>query len=782
MGSHYEKVNLILLSLYLYLNLSFRGGGGGSSSTNGSKSLVQITLGGSGKPAFKSNSGTGGFRENTIPSDIYKISFTISAPDISTITKDVSVAGQSSITETFSIENGDNRYFLLEAKNTSGTVLYKGSTTVNLDGAPVTLDIIMTAQDVTAPAVISTSPANNATDVAITSAITVTFSETIDSSSFNLTLSDGGGNIAGTTTTNNAVVTFTPSSSLSYSTTYTATISSGVQDTAGNTMATNYTWSWTTGAAPDTTAPTVQSTSPGSGATGVSVSNTTITATFSESMDSSTITTATFTVSGVTGTVTYSGTTATFTPSSNLSYSTTYTVTITTGVQDSAGNAMASNYTWQFTTTSSPGTLDTSFNVDGIVVHNNAAGGDGSDYGNSITIDSNGKILVTGYSYSSSGNDDMSIWRYNSDGTLDTTFNSNGSIPGIVVHNSAAGGNGGDSGNSITIDLNGKILVTGYSHNGNNYDMSIWRYNSNGTLDTTFGGGDGIVVHDGAAGGYGGDYGSSIRTDSSGKILVTGYSYSTNYTYDMVIWRYNTNGTLDTSFSSDGIVVHDNAAGGNGSDYGNSITIDSNGKILVTGYSSSGDYDDMVIWRYNTDGTLDTTFGGGDGIVVHDGAAGGDSDDKGGSITIDSSGKILVTGYSENGNDFDMVIWRYNTDGTFDTTFGSGGIVVHNSAAGGNSDDKGGSITIDSSGKILVTGYSKNASPNADMSIWRYNTNGTLDTTFDGDGIVVHDSAAGGNSSDGGYSITIDSNGNILVTGSSFNGNNDDMSIWRYIP
>src|SRR3989338_3716307 len=773
---------LFLLAFTFTLTCLSCGGGGGSSSTNGSKSLVQITLGGSGKPAFKSNSGTGGFRENTIPSDIYKISFTISAPDISTITKDVSVAGQSSITETFSIENGDNRYFLLEAKNTSGTVLYKGSTTVNLDGAPVTLDIIMTAQDVTAPAVISTSPANNATDVAITSAITVTFSETIDSSSFNLTLSDGGGNIAGTTTTNNALVTFTPSSSLSYSTTYTATISSGIQDTAGNTMATNYTWSWTTGAAPDTTAPTVQSTSPGSGATGVSVSNTTITATFSESMDSSTITTATFTVSGVTGTVTYSGTTATFTPSSNLSYSTTYTVTITTGVQDSAGNAMASNYTWQFTTTSSPGTLDTSFNVDGIVVHNNAAGGDGSDYGNSITIDSNGKILVTGYSYSSSGNDDMSIWRYNSDGTLDTTFNSNGSIPGIVVHNSAAGGNGGDSGNSITIDLNGKILVTGYSHNGNNYDMSIWRYNSNGTLDTTFGGGDGIVVHDGAAGGYGGDYGSSIRTDSSGKILVTGYSYSTNYTYDMVIWRYNTNGKLETSFSSDGIVVHDNAAGGNGSDYGNSITIDSNGKILVTGYSSSGDYDDMVIWRYNTDGTLDTTFGGGDGIVVHDGAAGGDSDDKGGSITIDSSGKILVTGYSENGNDFDMVIWRYKTDGTFDTTFGSGGIVVHNSAAGGNSDDKGGSITIDSSGKILVTGYSKNASPNADMSIWRYNTNGTLDTTFDGDGIVVHDSAAGGNSSDGGYSITIDSNGNILVTGSSFNGNNDDMSIWRYIP
>ncbi len=99
----------------------------------------------------------------------------------------------------------------------------------------------------------------------------------------------------------------------------------------------------------DTTPPAVTSTSPANGATGVAV-NATISATFSEVMDASTITTATFTVSGVAGTVAYSETTATFTPSGNLANNTTYTATITTGAKDAAGNPLANNYTWSFTT------------------------------------------------------------------------------------------------------------------------------------------------------------------------------------------------------------------------------------------------------------------------------------------------------------------------------------------------------------------------------------------------------------------------------------------------
>jgi uncharacterized delta-60 repeat protein len=99
-------------------------------------------------------------------------------------------------------------------------------------------------------------------------------------------------------------------------------------------------------------------------------------------------------------------------------------------------------------------------------------------------------------------------------------------------------------------------------------------------------------------------------------------------------------GVLDTTFDGDGIVVHNNAAGGNGYDEGNSIYVDSNGKIYVTGFSSNGRNDDMVIWRYNSNGSLDTSFGR-NGIVVHNNAAGGNGNDVGNSIYVDNKGRYM---------------------------------------------------------------------------------------------------------------------------------------------
>ena len=481
-----------------------------------------------------------------------------------------------------------------------------------------------------------------------------------------------------------------------------------------------------------------------------------------------------------------------FTFSAALADASAYNVTVKTQpsgqtctVSNGSGTISGANITNVTINSYNSGSLDISFDSNGIVVNDGAAGGHGFDKGNSITTDSNGKIIVTGYSNNGT-NYDMIIWRYNHDGSLDTNFGNGG----IVVHNNAAGGNGNDAGNSITTDANGKILVTGYSRNSSSDDdMVIWRYNGDGTLDTSFNPGGvipGIVVNDGAAGGNGDDTGNSITTDANGKILVTGYSRNSSSDDDMVIWRYNGNGTLDTTFDTDGIVVHDNAAGGNGFDTGFSITTDSNGKILVAGWSYNTSDPDMVIWRYNGNGTLDTTFDT-DGIVVHNNAAGGNGNDGGYSITTNANGKILVTGYSYNGINNDMVIWRYNGNGTLDTSFNPGGvipgIVVNDGAAGGNGHDEGYSITTDANGKILVAGYSYNTSSDSDMVIWRYNSDGTLDTTFDTDGIVVHNNAAGGNGRDKGKSITTNANGKILVTGYSTNiSGNYDMVIWRYMP
>ena len=166
--------------------------------------------------------------------------------------------------------------------------------------------------------------------------------------------------------------------------------------------------------------------------------------------------------------------------------------------------------------------------------------------------------------------------------------------------------------------------------------------------------------------------------------------------YDFALVRYNSDGSLDTTFSGDGKLT---TAIGSGNDYGYSVTVQADGKILVAGASHNGSNDDFALVRYNTDGSLDTTFAG-DGKLT---TAIGSSDDYGRSVTLQADGKILVAGYSANGSNDDFALVRYNTDGTLDTTFSGDGKLT---TAIGASHDEGYSVTVQADGKILVAGYS----------------------------------------------------------------------------
>ncbi len=212
------------------------------------------------------------------------------------------------------------------------------------------------APDVIPPTVISTDPANAAIGVALDKKISATFSEAMDSlsavSSFTITNTTIGGTaIAGTVTYAGTTAIFSPTVNLLPSTTYTGMIATTAKDLSGNFMATRYTWNFTTSG--PITPPIVISTDPTNGATGVAL-NKKITATFSKVMNPLNINTTTFTLkngaTSVTGLVTYLGTTATFSPLVNLLSNTTYTGTITIGAKDLAGNAMANDYVWSFTT------------------------------------------------------------------------------------------------------------------------------------------------------------------------------------------------------------------------------------------------------------------------------------------------------------------------------------------------------------------------------------------------------------------------------------------------
>ncbi|HLO48989.1 MAG TPA: DUF4347 domain-containing protein, partial [Kamptonema sp.] len=355
------------------------------------------------------------------------------------------------------------------------------------------------------------------------------------------------------------------------------------------------------------------------------------------------------------------------------------------------------------------GDLDTSFNSTGKVI---TPIGSGNDEGRAIAIDSSGKIVVAGISNNGTNND-FAIARYNTDGTLDTSFGTGGKVTTDMFSDN-------DYGNSIAIDSSGKILVGGYAKNGTYTDFAIARYNTDGSLDTSFGTGGKVSID--ITGDN--DTGKKILIDSSGKILVAGTNWSGSND-DFAIARFNSNGTPDTSFDTDGKVSTDILGG---TDSGNAIALDSSGKILFAGYANNVGGNQFAVVRYNTNGSLDTTFDT-DGKVTTPSING---DDVGNVIAIDSSGKIIVGGYANTGSNLDFSLVRYNTNGSLDTTFGTGGRVT-TAIGGGNDVIKG--IVIDSSGKILVTGDTDNG--NLDFVLARYNSDGSLDTTFGTGGKVT---------------------------------------------
>ncbi|MFI3137636.1 MAG: FG-GAP-like repeat-containing protein [Methylococcaceae bacterium] len=388
---------------------------------------------------------------------------------------------------------------------------------------------------------------------------------------------------------------------------------------------------------------------------------------------------------------------------------------------------------------------------DGIIITNV---GDVSSQGQSVTVQADGKILLGGYIWNYNNFPDFALVRYNSNGSLDTSFDSDGRLTTVVS-------NGNNEGYSVAVQADGKILLGGWGFVTTGGDFALVRYNSNGSLDISFDG-DGKVTTD--LGGY--DSGYSVAVQADGKILLGGESYNGNG-YDSALVRYNTNGSLDTSFGNAGKVTTDQ-----GSSYGfiHSIAVQADDKILLSGYSNSND---LILLRYNSDGSLDTSFDG-DGKVTTD--LGG-SYDYGRSITIQADGKILLGGYSNNyhdSNGYDFALVRYNNDGSLDTSFDGDGKVTTDL---GGSYDMSNSVTVQTDGKILLGGSSGSNYDKKNFALVRYNNDGSLDASFDGDGKVT---TKMGGSDNQGNSVTIQTDGKILLGGWSGNTDNPDFALVRY--
>ena len=405
---------------------------------------------------------------------------------------------------------------------------------------------------------------------------------------------------------------------------------------------------------------------------------------------------------------------------------------------------------------SQAGQLDKTFGNNGIV----STSVDKQSMAFSVAIQKDGKIIAAGKSWNGHNND-FALVRYNSDGTLDNSFGINAKVILPV-------GLDEDIANSVALQSNGKIVVGGYFYlnDGLTPLFALTRLNSNGTLDNTFGT-NGFattkIVESSKS--------FSIAIQNDDKIIATGYYFETGGVGEgFALVRYNSDGTLDNNFGTNGIVITQIS---NDYDEAQSVAIQTDGKIIVGGFSGYffvGSYDtDFVLARYNSNGTLDNTFGI-KGIVVFD-----ISDrDFLNSIAVQKDGKILAAGNYRNGDHVDFAIFKFNSNGTLDNTFGANGFVLTHI---GSDDAYCTSVIVQNDGKILACGNSRNGN-DYDFNVVRYNSDGTSDNTFGTNGTVT---TQVGNSDDLVGAAAIQSDGKIILAGQTFNGKNYDFAVVRYV-
>ena len=371
------------------------------------------------------------------------------------------------------------------------------------------------------------------------------------------------------------------------------------------------------------------------------------------------------------------------------------------------------------------------------------------------------------------GYDNFALARYNADGTLDTTF---GGGDGKLTTDFVGYG---DYGASLIQQADGKLLLAGSASEGFYHNFALARYNADGTLDANFGEGDGIVTTDFVEDSYyGNNYGNSNDFGSSliqqaDGKLLLAGSAREDNNNEFALARYNLDGTLDTTFGSVDGKVTTDFVGS--FDSGSSLIQQADGKLLLAGYvREEGGYDNFALARYNLDGTLDTSFGGGDGKLTTDFAG---SDDSGRSLIQQADGKLLLAGKVYQGGYSNFALARYNLDGTLDTSFGGGDGKLTTDFAG--SYDYGESLIQQADGKLLLAGSAREGSnDNENFALARYNLDGTLDTTFGGgDGKVTTDFAG---SADYGYSLIQQVDGKLLLAGRAYDGGNSNFALARY--
>jgi len=398
------------------------------------------------------------------------------------------------------------------------------------------------------------------------------------------------------------------------------------------------------------------------------------------------------------------------------------------------------------------GSLDATFDTDGIVTSNL---GFDQQYPESLTLLSDGFIATAQVMNPSAGNGDIALVRYNSNGGLVNSFSGDGILISYYMKGTSS------DVLAVATQPDGKVIAAGkgYNESTNAYALSVARFNTNGSLDQSFGDAGVASVY----------FDPNIQTVTavalqSDGTIVAGGNVETTLGTDFAIARFTSAGVPDANFGTDGKIIYDF----DGYDYLSSLAVQSDGNILAVGGTSTSNFS---IVRFLPNGTVDANFGT-DGKVIIDFY--GETDDAN-AVKVQTDGKIIVAGETYNTDiaNYSFAAVRLTSAGALDNTFGTGGKAVID--FGAEADARGDYVLIQDDGKYVIGG-TENVQTGLQTALVRLTSAGVLDPTF-GTGGKVETAYTGEFSFNG---LALQSDNKIIAGGDLYDGSHHFLSMTRY--
>ncbi len=357
------------------------------------------------------------------------------------------------------------------------------------------------------------------------------------------------------------------------------------------------------------------------------------------------------------------------------------------------------------------GAVDTTFGSSGKVVTN--ISGSNIDLIEDIAVQADGSIVVVGTSTGTT--DSIAVARYSSSGVLDSGFGSSGIVQTTLGGTFAMG-------TAVSLQSNGQIIIGGTKDD----DFVVARLNSsNGSLDTTFNTtGYNTADFTGRA-----EEGHGLVIQASGAIVIGGFTDQGDH-QDFALARFTSSGALDSTFGTSGLASADPSGGSN--DLAYALAEQSTGALVLAGFSEGAD-EETALARFTADGVLDTTFGSGGTVTTSNPGLADFTYD----LAVQPTDKLVVIGFTQNGapNNEDFRVARYNSDGSLDTNFGGTGIVytdIGTVLSNGNHQDEAYAVAVQPDNRIIVVGLTDVTSGDKNFAVARYESQNNAPTLLNG--------------------------------------------------